>query len=88
MRIIGMTAIMNEIYANGPVTTAFTLNSDFYKLTANNGIYYNTGATSLGGHAVVIVGWGATSNGTLYWIIQNTWGSSWGNNGFFLFRRG
>ena len=28
------------------------------------------------------IGWGSES-GTDYWIIENSWGSSWGDAGFF-----
>lgn len=34
----------------------------------------------LGGHAVVCVGY---NNITRQWIMRNSWGNSWGNNGYF-----
>lgn len=44
-----------------------------------------TGAILKINHAINICGWGTTvQNGKNvdYWIIQNSWGSSWGNKGF------
>ncbi len=38
-------------------------------------------------HAVLIVGYGATSSGTTYWKVQNEWGTGWGDNGFILLPR-
>lgn len=32
-------------------------------------------------HEVVAVGWGQWSNGTEYWIIQNSWGPNWCGDG-------
>ena len=32
-------------------------------------------------HAVTAVGWG-TEDGQEYWILKNSWGSWWGENGF------
>lgn len=32
-------------------------------------------------HAMVVTGWGTNEKGK-YWIVQNSWGTSWGNNGF------
>lgn len=48
----------------------------------------------MGCHAVVIVGWGiekspiTLDDGTVlentpYWIVRNSWGTEWGNNGYF-----
>ena len=33
-------------------------------------------------HAVVIVGWGFSSTGKLYWVVRNSWGEIWGDNGY------
>lgn len=39
-------------------------------------------------HAVVMMGYGKdTQSNLLYWNIRNSWGKSWGENGFFRLRR-
>ena len=42
---------------------------------------------ALGGHAILIVGWGE-ENGTPYWLVKNSWNSEWGDRGFFKILRG
>ena len=38
-------------------------------------------------HALVLIGWGE-DGGVPYWIGKNSWGTSWGDYGYFKIRRG
>lgn len=36
-----------------------------------------------GGHAMLIVGWKKFNNGDFAWLFKNSWGDSYGDNGYF-----
>jgi len=40
------------------------------------------------GHTVLCYGWGESEDGTKYWLLQNSWGERWGENGHFKMLRG
>jgi len=69
--------LIMQALQEGPVTVAFTVYDDFFDY--EYGIYRPWGAYA-GSHAVVIVGYDADSQ---YWIVKNSWGSGWGENGYF-----
>ena len=40
-------------------------------------------------HAVLVVGYGTDNRtGTPYWVLRNSWGPSWGENGYMRMKRG
>ena len=60
--------------------TQFTVYSDF--MSYKSGVYKHTTGYQEGGHAVKMIGWG-NEGGEDYWLCANSWGPSWGENGFF-----
>lgn len=88
-------AIMYEIYKRGPIPTGFMVFSDFMDSFDGKTVYTHMDKSSYsnGGHAVKMVGWGDDgvdslgNTGIPYWILQNSWGSEWGEGGFFKFKR-
>nr|AHW50664.1 cathepsin B-like protein [Naegleria fowleri] len=80
-------SIMADMEANGPVQAAFSVYRDF--MSYKSGVYHHVSGSLLGGHAIKIVGWGVDSvSNKPYWIVANSWGPSWGLNGFFWILRG
>lgn len=74
-----------EIYNNGPIEAVFDVYDDFPYYAG--GVYYRTSNKLLGVHTVEVLGWGK-QNGTEYWLCKNSWGSTWGDKGFFKIKLG
>jgi len=80
-----VSEMQQAIMSTGPLAVSFTVYSDFP--TYKSGVYKHTSGSMLGGHAVLMVGWGV-EDGQDYWIIKNSWNEQWGDGGFFKIARG
>ena len=82
-----------QLYQNGPVSIVVdggVLTS--YSDGVLNGDYCSSDPDD-GNHAVLLVGYGSgtvedTGEEIKYWIVKNSWGEDWGQDGYFYIRRG
>jgi cathepsin B len=82
-----VSAIQTELYNNGPVEAGFTVYEDFFNY--KSGVYYHKAGAQAGGHAIKIIGWGHDAGtGYDFWLAANSWGASWGEQGFFKIKQG
>jgi len=80
--------IMNEISGRGPVQATMKVYHDFFLY--KSGVYRYSGladAQQAGYHSVRIIGWGHDQS-SKYWIVANSWGVEWGEDGYFRIARG
>lgn len=91
-----VNAIMQEVHRNGPIPVALEVGSEF--MSYGGGVFsghlhkklkrYKEDHMELTNHAVLLVGWGTSSDGTKYWTLRNSWGKSWGEDGYIRVERG
>ncbi|XP_054160072.1 cathepsin C-like [Oppia nitens] len=90
--------ILVSLINNGPLAVDFQVESDFQSY--HKGIYKHTKVSVDNSlvrynpffevnHAVLVVGYGVDKEtNTKYWIVKNSWGANWGENGYFRIVRG
>jgi hypothetical protein len=67
-----------EALQNGPIVTGVDWEQNWFYY--DGGIINTYSGDVAGGHALCIVGYNDPGQ---YWIVKNSWGTSWGESGFF-----
>ncbi|KAG8181288.1 hypothetical protein JTE90_022226 [Oedothorax gibbosus] len=78
----GEEALQQAVATIGPISVCICTSEDFYSYKSgifDPDICYSDPAYL--DHAVLVVGYG-TANGKDYWIVKNSWGTSWGDQGY------
>jgi cathepsin L len=71
--------------AKHPVVIAIEADTRYFQ-SYSGGILDSPKCGTTLDHAVEIIGYG-TENGVDYWNVRNSWGSSWGENGYFRVKK-
>nr|WP_033824661.1 C1 family peptidase [Kitasatospora sp. MBT63] len=73
--------------SQGPVVVSIAGENSDFRSFSGEGILDNPSCPRTIDHVVSIVGYG-TQGGVDYWIVKNSWGTSWGKDGFGKIARG
>jgi cathepsin X len=80
----GVSKMKTEIFKNGPIACGIEV-TDAFENEYKAGMIWTTNVDfAMINHEISVVGWGKSEDGTEYWIGRNSWGTYWGDYGFFL----
>ncbi len=74
---VDVELIKSAVYRH-PVSVFMNVYADFSYYSG--GVYEHVWGESVGGHGILLVGW---SDSEQSWICKNSWGSEWGDEGYF-----
>lgn len=80
-----VTQIKQAIFSYGPVSVGIYVNPAFQSYS---GGIFNVSENKTINHGVVLVGWDDSQGKNGVWILRNSWGSDWGENGYMRIEYG
>ncbi|RDX80579.1 Senescence-specific cysteine protease SAG39, partial [Mucuna pruriens] len=78
-------ASLLKAVANQPVSVAVDASGDSFRFYSS-GVFTGACGTNLN-HGVTVVGYGVSHDGIKYWLLKNSWGAGWGEQGYIRIQR-
>ncbi|XP_030248534.1 cathepsin S-like [Sparus aurata] len=78
-------ALTHALATIGPISVSVDSSQNGFKFY-KRGVYTDPSCTKKTNHAVLAVGYG-TLNGQDYWLVKNSWGRKWGDQGYIRMAR-
>eukprot|EP00483_Globobulimina_turgida_P008983 UN09001 len=77
----GTDNMKKEIYARGPISCGIDATLQLEEYTG--GVFSERKVFPVLNHEISVIGWGITAADEEYWVVRNSWGTYWGEEGFF-----
>eukprot|EP00931_Biecheleriopsis_adriatica_P078821 TRINITY_DN52239_c0_g1_i1.p1 TRINITY_DN52239_c0_g1~~TRINITY_DN52239_c0_g1_i1.p1 ORF type:complete len:815 (-),score=164.53 TRINITY_DN52239_c0_g1_i1:65-2509(-) len=82
--------MMQELVSDGPLYVSMFIFEDFFDPVSwtESGIYNHKRGNLLGRHGSTLIGWGTDLDSRDYWLLLNSYGNHWQQEGYFKIPRG
>lgn len=87
--VVGITqgdesALATAVANKGPISVS--IDASLFQ-NYKSGVFNEPSCPGNVDHSVVVVGYGNDSTGGAYWLVKNSWGTSWGESGYIRMAR-
>eukprot|EP00937_MAST-01D_sp_MAST-1D-sp2_P006323 g6323.t1 len=84
--VAGADKMVAEVGARGPIACSICVTEELEQYTG--GVFKDTSGCTQHMHTIAVSGYGTDATDGDYWLVRNSWGTYWGERGWFRIARG